>query len=107
MHESQRYDCIACGACCREAFDVVEIEDDDPFAAKHPELVHRTPFGRLSVNRTGDRCACLLVSAGRFTCRHYADRPQTCHDVEAGGEACRWARERVGLDPDGDQIPIR
>lgn len=91
------YDCLACGACCREAFDAVEIAADDPFVRLHPRLVIRTPFGHSAVAREGDRCACLQVAEGRFTCRHYADRPQTCRDVAVDGEACRWARERVGL----------
>ena len=34
-------DCLTCGACCREAFDAVPIEDDDDgFAHAHPELLH-------------------------------------------------------------------
>ena len=69
MHASERYDCAPCGACCREAFDAVEVDRDDPFVVAHPELVHEGPFGRLGVNRAGDRCVCLLVQDGRFLCR--------------------------------------
>jgi len=90
------FDCTQCGACCREAFDAVEIDADDPFVRLHPDLVITTPFGQTGVRRDGDRCACL-VGDGPYTCRVYADRPQTCRDVEPGGQACRWARERVGL----------
>lgn len=97
MQASPLYDCTTCGACCRDAFDVVEIPTDDEFAILHPELVHVTPFGKLSVNRRDERCACLQVDGGRYTCSHYRVRPQTCRDVEVGGAACHWARERVGL----------
>lgn len=102
------YDCTACGACCREAFDAVEIDDDDPFVRLHSALVITTPFGRTGVRRDGERCACLVVQGGTYTCRVYADRPQTCHDVEVDGQACRWARVRVGLpvrSPDADDDP--
>jgi len=91
------YDCIACGACCREAFDAVEIDDDDPFVRLYPTLVIQTPFDRTAVRRDGDRCACLLGRSGKYTCAVYANRPKTCRDVEVNGSACRWARQRVGL----------
>lgn len=89
-------DCRACGACCREAFDVVEVEPTDAFVAARPELVEATPFGRLTVKRAGPRCACL-VGDGPYTCVVYAIRPKPCVEVEPGGEACRFARKRVGL----------
>lgn len=92
------FDCTTCGACCREAFDAVEISEDDPFVELHPELVIRTPFDKLGVLRQGPRCACLSGDdATPYTCAVYAVRPQTCRDVAVGGEACLWARERVGL----------
>jgi Fe-S-cluster containining protein len=90
-------DCQACGACCREGYDTVEVDDDEPFVALHPELLSRGPFGHLNLKRQGSRCACLGVTAAGWTCSHYAVRPQTCRDVEIGSEACRFARQRVGL----------
>ncbi len=94
------YDCRACGACCREAFDTVEVDEDDPFLRRHPGLVARTPFGRWGVVRCGSRCAALRGGPGDFTCRVYAERPRPCRDLEVGGPACRWARARVGLPVD-------
>lgn len=91
------YDCLACGACCREGYDTVEVDDDDPAVARFPELFARGPFGRLNLARSGPRCACLDGAPGAWKCSIYADRPQTCRDVEVGGEACRFARARVGL----------
>ncbi len=90
------YDCRTCGACCREAFDVVEVEPEDPFVVERPDLVEETPFLRLTVKRAGPRCACL-VGDGPYTCAVYAIRPRPCRDVEPGGEACTFARGRVGL----------
>ncbi|MFK7929621.1 MAG: YkgJ family cysteine cluster protein, partial [Myxococcota bacterium] len=75
----------------------VEIDDDDPFVRLHPTLVIQTPFDRTAVQRQGDRCACLRVQGGRYTCAVYQERPKTCRDVEVDGSACRWARQRVGL----------
>ena len=90
-------DCLSCGACCREAYDTVEVDDDDPVVGRHPELVRRGPFGRLNLLREGPRCACLLAQRGVYTCAIYEERPRTCRDLEVGGEACRTARQRVGL----------
>lgn len=90
-------DCLACGACCREGYDTVEVDDDDPVVELHPELVSPGPFGRLNLRRDGPRCACLLVASGVYTCRIYQDRPTTCRDLQVGSPACRTARERVGL----------
>lgn len=91
-------DCRACGACCREGFDAVEISPRSAFRKKHPDLVEVTPMGRLGVKRAGPRCACLHGDLARgFSCVVYADRPKPCRDVEVGGEACRFARARVGL----------
>lgn len=92
------HDCRACGACCREAFDAVEIAPKCRFTREHPDLVEITPMGRTGVRRAGPRCAALDGDLGAgFSCRVYADRPKPCRDVDAGGPACLFARMRVGL----------
>jgi hypothetical protein len=100
-------DCQECGACCRAAYDCVEVTPRDPVRKKHPELVVvRGPF--LEIKRRGDRCAALgggalgepLDGERRFVpfaCEIYADRPKSCRDFEAAGEHCLTARRRVGL----------
>ena len=100
-------DCQECGACCRAAYDCVEVSPRDPVRRKHPELVVvRGPF--LEVKRAGDRCAALDGGQWEgppdgdrrfvpFACSIYADRPKSCRDFEAGGEHCLTARHRVGL----------
>jgi Fe-S-cluster containining protein len=89
-------DCLACGACCREVYDTVEVGDEDPFVLLHPELV-QDHHGRLNLRREGNRCACLIPGPGTWTCRVYDERPQTCRDFEQGGENCLEARRRLGL----------
>jgi Fe-S-cluster containining protein len=102
-----RLDCQECGACCRAAYDCVEVTPRDPVRKKHPELVVvRGPF--LEIRRSGDRCSVLgggtasESAAGEvrfvpYACNIYPDRPRSCRDFEAGGEHCLTARRRVGL----------
>jgi hypothetical protein len=100
-------DCQQCGACCRAAYDCVEVSPRDPVRKKHPELVVvRGPF--REIRRNGDRCAALgggtvQTADGAepglvpFACSIYEDRPRSCRDFQAGGEHCLTARRRVGL----------
>jgi Fe-S-cluster containining protein len=88
-------DCLECGACCREAFDAVEITRRDPVRRLHPDLVEEAD-GRLRIRRVaGNRCAALVP--GGYDCRIYPDRPRCCRDFERGGPNCVFARSRVGL----------
>jgi hypothetical protein len=93
-HESA-LDCRTCGACCREAYDTVEISRREAIVRAHPELVDRTN-GRLRVLRAGDRCA-ALEGHDPYTCRVYEDRPRSCRDFTLGSDNCLDARRRVGL----------
>jgi Fe-S-cluster containining protein len=92
---SSDLDCLTCGACCREAYHAVELHPNDRFARRHPDRVGRQD-GRLVVPRTAANwCSCLGPD---YRCAVYDDRPRTCRDFEKGGEHCREARRRVGLD---------
>jgi hypothetical protein len=98
-------DCQECGACCRAAYDCVQVSQRDPVRKKHAELVVlRGPY--LEIKRNGDRCAALGGGAPSatapdtfisFACSIYDDRPKTCRDFETAGEHCLTARRRVGL----------
>jgi hypothetical protein len=88
-------DCQACGACCREAYERVELSRRDPFVRAHPELVQRID-GRLVLQRVDGRCP-ALEGDGPYACTHYEERPRTCRDFERGSDNCRDARRRVGL----------
>jgi hypothetical protein len=93
-------DCLACGACCREAYDTVDVSAREA-ARIPPEWLHRRE-GRLHLRREGDRCAALDSPAAsrlesHYACRIYELRPRTCRDFERGGRHCLDARRRVGL----------
>jgi hypothetical protein len=88
-------DCQACGACCREAYERVELSTRDPFVRAHPELVRRID-GRLVLQRVDGRCP-ALEGDGPYACTHYDERPRTCRDFTRGSDNCRDARRRVGL----------
>jgi hypothetical protein len=90
-------DCLACGACCRDAYDSVTIGARDAIRKLHPELiVYRG--GRIELAREAGRCAALDgPPLGPFHCRVYEDRPTVCKSFERSGRHCLTARRRVGL----------
>ncbi|NBT45744.1 MAG: YkgJ family cysteine cluster protein [Gammaproteobacteria bacterium] len=98
--ESQEtLDCKTCGACCREAFDSVEISRRDPFHRTHPEWVEILETHH-KLKRSGGRCIALEGGPGPedpYRCRIYPERPKTCRDFSLGGSNCLEARRRVGL----------
>lgn len=92
-------DCLSCGACCREAYDAVEVGDDEAINHRYPELII-TDGSRRKLRRTGSRCAAL--SGGHnaletYACSIYPNRPSTCRDFTLGSGNCLDARRRVGL----------
>lgn len=99
-------DCLTCGACCREAYQSVEVSPRDRMIKRHPELVvDRGTY--LEVRRAGERCAALTGGGVEvrgvkrrmlpMACEIYEERPRTCRDFTLGGEHCLTARRRVGL----------
>ncbi len=91
-------DCGACGACCREGFDVLTVSPRDPFRKLHPELV-QLHEGEHRVPRPDGSCVALDGDGAStpYRCRHYDTRPKNCADFEVAGDACLLARRRVGL----------
>lgn len=92
-------DCAQCGACCREAYDAVEVAPRDAVAKRHPALVVRQD-GRCKLVRHGERCAALRggeIPTAAYHCEIYADRPRTCREFTRGSVNCLNARQRVGL----------
>ncbi|HYE34269.1 YkgJ family cysteine cluster protein [Methylocaldum sp.] len=91
--------CLTCGACCREAYDSVEISKREPVIKRHPALVvvHET-YSKL--RRDGGRCAALSgghTPTETYACTIYDDRPRTCREFTRGSGNCLDARRRVGL----------
>jgi hypothetical protein len=90
--------CAGCGACCRQGFDVVDLEPSSPIIAQHPEWVSDAGWGP-QLPRPAGFCIALQRRASPFRCQVYADRPSGCRDLEIGGAGCLVARQRVGLAP--------
>jgi hypothetical protein len=91
--------CGACGACCREGFDLVPVRAREPMARFHAELCRSDRHG-LHVPRPSGRCAALDGTGdeqGPYRCRVYAQRPRACAEFAVAGDACLQARRRVGL----------
>lgn len=90
--------CGACGACCREGFDRVELRAREPVQKRHPELVVVDGFGPHLPRPNGH---CVALDTGRdeaaYRCRIYEARPHACAAFEVAGDACLEARRRVGL----------
>jgi len=125
-HYEPIFDCLSCGACCREAYDTVEVKPRDPARKLHLALLVEHGGG-FDVARKGARCACLnggtdlvpaepTISGGStandaghaspplimpgpepFTCSIYETRPKTCRDFTIFSAHCLYARRRVGL----------
>jgi hypothetical protein len=90
-------DCLACGACCGPAYDVVEVSPRAPVRKAAPALLERRE-GRWQVRRApGNRCAALREDS--LHCTIYEHRPRCCRELEVGGPHCLWARRRLGLSP--------
>lgn len=93
-------DCASCGACCREAFDLVEVRPREVFAKRHRHLLVLRDDGGFDLTRPGGRCPPLVGDGSRehpYRCSLYEDRPQSCRDFTLGSASCLDARRRVGL----------
>lgn len=92
-------DCQTCGACCREAYQSVEISRREPLIRRHPEWVVRMET-YLKLKREGSRCVALgggHTPGEPYACAIYEYRPKTCREFERGSSHCLEARRRVGL----------
>lgn len=91
--------CMTCGACCREAYDTVEVGAREAVIRLHPELIE-VRNGRRRMKREGQRCAALKggqTPREDYHCSIYDDRPSTCRTFSRGGANCLAARRRIGL----------
>ena len=93
-------DCQRCGACCRHAYDLVEVARREPVTVRHPQLVEQKgKLLQLRRNPELKRCAALAgPPEGPYSCTIYSDRPNTCREFTAGTSVCVTARRRVGLE---------
>ena len=91
--------CRTCGACCAYSRDwprfTTETDAEiERIAPKHVD----DDLGRMRCH--GERCSALVGEVGVSTlCAVYAERPDVCRACEPGDEACRMARQKLGLEP--------
>jgi hypothetical protein len=92
-------DCRTCGACCREAYDSVEISPREPVNGIRPEWIVVEATHR-KLKRNGERCVALMGGHQpdeAYACAIHPDRPRTCREFTRGSENCLDARRKVGL----------
>ncbi|BBL72693.1 YkgJ family cysteine cluster protein [Methylogaea oryzae] len=92
-------DCLTCGACCREAYQAVEVGPREAVLKRRPDWVLKDGE-RHKLRREGERCAALAggrAATESYRCEIYPDRPRTCRDFTLGSANCLDARRRVGL----------
>lgn len=88
--------CFACGACCREGFDRVDVRAKDLIKRARPDLVSVDGYG-AHLARPGGKCVALSEQGRKYLCQVYSERPRACAEFEIAGDACLTARRRVGL----------
>ena len=88
------FDCLDCGACCREAYDAVEVSSKDPVRKKQPNWIVQVDKRYQVKRRANNTCAALQSD---LKCVIYADRPNCCRDFEKGSVNCLFARRRLKI----------
>lgn len=97
------FDCLSCGACCRNARpDTILVPEADLVrwrAAGRLDLVEQTVQGHFSQQSfatrpcaSGFACVHLGTPDNPNACAIYADRGTTCREFEAGSPQCLSAR---------------
>lgn len=122
LEADEELDCERCGACCREAYDVVLVGRRDPALRRVLPQITPTrgggelprPDGRCTALTGGERLRAIRPFFGSstvpeakpryapseeapFSCAIYEDRPRTCRDFTVGSRHCLDARRKVGL----------
>ncbi len=100
-------DCLACGACCRQASDgriLVPAEDLLRWkrTGREDVLAHIVPghFGEQAFAYTPEgACVHLGTELSANACRIYEDRGTTCREFEKGSWQCHEFRRDAGLEP--------
>ncbi|HWB74430.1 MAG TPA: YkgJ family cysteine cluster protein [Nannocystaceae bacterium] len=103
------FDCMRCGACCRNpaenreegSVEWVEVAPSEPLAGKpaHAKLLVANDDGVLHLRLVdGGRCIALRGAIGKkVSCSIYSLRPRGCRRVEAGDRSCLRYRAEAGL----------
>jgi hypothetical protein len=90
--------CLACGACCREAFHLVPVESRSPLHQLRPDWIRRDHAFGPYLPRPSGRCVALGErTSAPWVCEVYDHRPRSCRDFTPGSANCLEARRRCGL----------
>lgn len=94
--------CVTCGACCaayRVSFYWSEA-DAKGLPEQLTEQVNHFYSCMAGTNRPQPHCQALAGQVGQqVACSVYAQRPETCKEVQVGDEKCNGARLKYGLPP--------
>jgi len=96
--------CQRCGACCasyRVDFSVHELDEMGGTVPSGLAVDVNDTLCRMGgTDHAQPRCAALTGKIGQsVACGIYEWRPNPCHELEAGSDACQRARARHGLPP--------
>lgn len=104
MTETTEFDCLSCGACCRNARpDTILVPEADLVrwrASGRQDLVAQTVVGHFSERAFATRpcaakgfaCVHLGTSENANACAIYEQRGTTCREFEVGSAQCLSAR---------------
>lgn len=103
--EDEELDCLACGACCRQASDGrILVPEQDIVrwrrGGRHDLAAQLVPghFGELAFAFTSEgACVHLGTSEKPNACRIYDERGTTCRDFEKGSWQCLEFRREAGI----------
>lgn len=106
MSSPEEFDCLSCGACCRDAGEVAVVEDVDDV----PRYLTRSVRGiigfasweaettRRMARDVDNQCVALCGEIGSAVrCQIYDRRPAVCRNFEPGNYQCIKARIDAGI----------
>jgi Fe-S-cluster containining protein len=105
--QPQAFDCLACGACCRQASDGRILVPAADIVRWRREGRHDLE-GSLTAGHFGEQafasrpdgsCVHLGVPGAVNACSIYDTRGTTCREFEPGSWQCREFRRDAGVDP--------
>ncbi|MEP7212947.1 MAG: YkgJ family cysteine cluster protein [Acidobacteriota bacterium] len=99
-------ECVTCGVCCAYLLFVPVSLTDSERLSEFVELTLDDSDAEIAVDRVLSRnaetghCSNLAGTLGeQIGCTIYNERPQVCHDFDAGSDRCHEYRRIYGLEP--------
>src|SRR5688572_13354927 len=110
---NREFDCQSCGACCvspysGDAYVALDDREATRLTLAHLPVILQRQGGdppeflprlgtKLGANATNVCAAFGGIVRSMCFCGIYEERPNACRQFEAGGKACREARQRIGF----------